>query len=263
MNIGVFDSGLGGLIILQAIRKIMPSYDYVYLGDTKRVPYGNRSEERVFTFTREAVDYLFRKESCAIVIIACNTASARALRKIQKEYLPKKFPDRKVLGVLIPAAEECVKFRKVGILATRGTVHSGTFPKEIKKLDKKIKVFQYSAPMLAQLAEEGKNTVAIPFIKKYLKSFSHKKLDALVLGCTHYPFLKKPIQKMVGKKVKLLDGGVGIAGRARSLLKSQHMANIQKKKGETVYFTTSDPIKFSQVATFLLKHPIEAKKVKI
>ena len=152
MKIGIFDSGLGGLIVAKAIHKLMPEYDYVYLGDTKRVPYGNRSEETIFEFTKEGVDYLFRKENCAIIIIACNTASARALRKLQKEYLPKNFPDRKILGVLIPAAEECVKFKKVGILATRGTVNSNTFPKEIRKLNKKIKVFQNSAPMLVPVS---------------------------------------------------------------------------------------------------------------
>ena len=128
MKIGIFDSGLGGLLIAKSIVKLMPEYDYVYLGDTKRVPYGNRSHEAVFEFTRECVDYLFRKENCAIVIVACNTASARALRQIQQEYLPKNFPDRKVLGVLIPAAEECAKFNRVGILGTLGTVTSNTFP---------------------------------------------------------------------------------------------------------------------------------------
>src|SRR3989338_2353481 len=117
MKIGIFDSGLGGLIIARAIRKLMPEYDYVYFGDTKRVPYGNKSPRAVFGFTREAVDYLFRKENCAMVIIACNTASARALRRIQKEYLPKNFKDRKVLGVLIPAAEAAAEYGRIGVFA--------------------------------------------------------------------------------------------------------------------------------------------------
>ncbi|MDE2399472.1 MAG: glutamate racemase [Patescibacteria group bacterium] len=205
MKIGIFDSGLGGLVIAKAIHKMLPAYDYVYLGDTKRMPYGNRSEEAVLEFTKEGVDYLFRKENCAIVVIACNTASAKALRKLQREYLLKNFPDRKVLGVLIPAAEECVKFKNVGILATRGTVSSNTFPKEIKKLNKEIKVFQNSAPMLASLAEEGRNNLAVPFIEKYLKPLLNKKLDALVLGCTHYVIFKKEIRKIVGKKIKIVS----------------------------------------------------------
>lgn len=209
MKIGIFDSGLGGLVIAKSIHKLLPVYDYVYLGDTKRMPYGNRSEEAVFEFTKEGVDYLFRKENCAIIIIACNTASAKALRKLQREYLPKNFPNRRVLGVLIPAAEETIKYKNVGVLATRGTVSSNTFPKEIKKLNKEIKVFQSSAPMLASLAEEGKSDLIKPFIEKYLKPFSSKKLDALVLGCTHYPLFKKEIEKELkkfgGKKIKIIS----------------------------------------------------------
>src|ERR1035437_1207989 len=118
MKIGIFDSGLGGLVIARAIHKKMPQYDYVYFGDTKRVPYGNKSSEAVFEFTREAVDYLFRKENCAMIIVACNTASARALRKIQQKYLTKEFTDRKVLGVLIPTAEVASGYNRIGILAT-------------------------------------------------------------------------------------------------------------------------------------------------
>jgi glutamate racemase len=199
MKIGIFDSGLGGLIITRAIRKMMPEYDYVYYGDTKRVPYGNKSHKAVYEFTREAMDYLFRKENCAIVIIACNTASARALRQIQQKYLAKNFKDRKVLGVLIPAAEVASQYKTVGVLATLGTVASNTFPIEIKKLNKKVKVFQNPAPMFVSLIEEGENELAKPFILKYLKPFRNKNLDALVLGCTHYPILKKEIKKMMPK----------------------------------------------------------------
>ena len=168
MKIGIFDSGLGGLIIARAIKKAMPEYDYVYLGDTKRVPYGNRSHEAVFEFTKEAVDYLFKKENCAIIIIACNTSSARALKRIQQEYLPDNFPDRKVIGVLIPTAEESIKHNRVGILGTIGTIDSNTFADEIKKLDITTKVFQKAAPMLVPLAEEGEKFLAEIFIFKYL-----------------------------------------------------------------------------------------------
>jgi len=228
MKIGIFDSGLGGLIIAKAIRKMMPEYDYVYLGDTKRVPYGNRSHDTVFEFTRECVDYLFRKENCAIVIVACNTASARALRRLQKEYLPPpslplakgEVPkaeggfQRKVLGVLIPAVEECAKFENIGVLGTRGTVDSDTFPVEIKKFNKRAKVFQNSAPMLVPLAEEGETKNAGQFIEKYLEPFKNKKLDALVLGCTHYPIFKKQIKK-------ILNGSQGQSLRKEITLISQ------------------------------------------
>ncbi len=202
MKIGIFDSGLGGLIIARAIRKMMPKYDYVYFGDTKRVPYGNKSREAVSRFTKEAVDYLFRKKNCAIVIIACNTACARALRDIQQKYLQKKFKNRKVLGVLIPAAEAVANYKRVGILATLGTVTTNAFPAEIKKLSSRIKVFQNPAPMLVPLIEEGEKALAKQFILKYLKPFRNKKLDALVLGCTHYPILKNEINKIAQKGVK-------------------------------------------------------------
>ncbi len=213
MKIGIFDSGLGGLLIAKTIRKAMPQYDYIYLGDTKRVPYGNRSHEAVYEFTKEAMNYLFKKENCAIVIIACNTSSARALRRIQQEYLVDYNAtrrlmgesERKILGVLIPAAEEAAKYEKVGILGTLGTITSNTFPDEIKKISKRTKVFQNSAPMLVPLIEEGEKVLALQFIKKYLKPFENKKLDALVLGCTHYPFYKNEIKKILGPKVKLIS----------------------------------------------------------
>lgn len=233
MKIGIFDSGLGGLIIAKAIRKALPQYDYVYLGDTKRVPYGNRSHDAVYEFTKEAMNYLFKKENCALVIIACNTSSARALRRIQQEYLVEYNNtrrlmgehERKILGVLIPAAEEAAKYEKVGILGTTGTINSNTFPDEIKKIftlrslgeggKKKTnpallklhrtRVFQNSAPMLVPLIEEGEKALAIQFIKKYLKPFLNKKLDALVLGCTHYPFYKNEIKKILGTKVVVIS----------------------------------------------------------
>lgn len=209
MKIGIFDSGLGGLIITRAIRKIMPEYDYVYLGDTKRVPYGNKSHEAVYELTKNAIDYLFRKENCVIIIVACNTASSRALRNIQQKYLLKNFKDRKVLGVLVPAAEVASNYKKIGVLATRGTVISHTIPDEIKKLNKKIKVFQTPAPVLVSIVEAGENKLAQPFLEKYLKPFATKKIDALLLGCTHYPILKKEIKqeikKLTKQKVKIIS----------------------------------------------------------
>jgi len=213
MKIGIFDSGLGGLIIAKAIKKEMPQYDYVYLGDTKRVPYGNRSHQAVFEFTKQALDYLFKEENCGIVIIACNTASARALRKIQKEYLPELNAMRKVmgltqvnvLGVLIPTAEECAKYKRIGIIGTSGTIASNTFSNEIKKISKKVVIFQNPAPMLVPLAEEGEKVLVKPFLLKYLKPFTGKKIEALALGCTHYPFYKNEIRKILGKKIIVIS----------------------------------------------------------
>ena len=240
MKIGVFDSGLGGLIVTKAIRKAMPKYDYVYLGDTKRVPYGNRSHETVFEFTKQGVDYLFHKENCAIVIIACNTASARALHKIQKEYLPKNFSNRKVLGVLIPAAEEAAKYKKVGVIATSGTVASRAFPKEINKINRNVKILQNPAPMLVPLAEEGETKNAEVFLKKYLQPFLNKKLDAVVLGCTHYPIFKNQIRKILGKNIKVLSQDEIIPKKLKEYL-SKH-SEVEKKlsKNKTAKILITD-----------------------
>ena len=243
MKIGIFDSGLGGLLIAKSIVKLMPEYDYVYLGDTKRVPYGNRSHEAVFEFTRECVDYLFRKENCAIVIVACNTASARALRQIQQEYLPKNFPDRKVLGVLIPAAEECAKFNRVGILGTLGTVTSNTFPAEIFKLNKTAKVFQNAAPLLVPLIEEGETKNAEPFIKKYLQPFLNKKLDAVVLGCTHYPIFKTQIRKILPKNIKVISQDEIIPKKLKNYFERHPEVSKKLSKNHTSKILVTDTTK--------------------
>ncbi len=258
MKIGIFDSGLGGLLIAKAIRKAMPQYDYIYLGDTKRVPYGNRSHEAVYEFTKEAMNYLFKKENCAIVIIACNTSSARALRRIQQEYLvdynaTRKLmgeSERKILGVLIPAAEEAAKYEKVGILGTSGTINSNAFPLEIKKIlarqsfsvggKRKAKVFQNAAPMLVPLIEEGEKVLALQFIKKYLKPFENKKLDALVLGCTHYPFYKNEIKKILGPKVKLISQDEIIPKKLKEYFARHHEIEKRLAKNKKARILVTD-----------------------
>jgi len=260
MKIGIFDSGLGGLIIAKAIQKRMPEYDYVYLGDTKRVPYGNRSYETVYEFTKQGVDYLFQKENCALIIIACNTASARALRRIQQEYLPKFWSDRNVLGVLIPTAEECTKYQKVGIIGTTGTIDSGTFPNEIKKIhtprslgkvgNKQTVVYQNPAPMLVPLVEEGEKVLAKQFLIKYLKPLLAKKPDAIALGCTHYPFYKNEIRKIlalrsfsgggVGKNIKVLSQDEIIPKKLKEYL-ARHSEVVKKlSKNKTTKILVTD-----------------------
>lgn len=242
MKIGIFDSGLGGLLVARAIRKMMPEYDYVYLGDTKRVPYGNRSHETVFEFTREAVDYLFRKENCAIIIIACNTASARALRRIQKKY-----KNKKVLGVLIPSAEECAKFSRVGILGTSGTVISNAFPDEIKKISKKTVVFQNAAPLLVPLAEGGERKLAGTFIKKYLKPLLVEKIQALALGCTHYPILKKEIKKYLPKNVKIISQDEIVPKKLKNYLMRHTEISKKLSKNHSAKILVTDKTKSMEI----------------
>jgi glutamate racemase len=263
MKIGIFDSGVGGLIIARAIHKMMPEYDYVYFGDTKRVPYGNKSHEAVYEFTKEAVDYLFRKENCMIVIVACNTASARALRKLQKEYLPKNFKDRKILGVLIPVAETASKYKRVGVLATLGTVASNTFMVEIKKLNKKSNIFQNGAPMLVPLIEAGENLMAKPFLLKYLKPFMNKKLNALILGCTHYPILKKEIKKIMSKNsknIKIISQDEIIPKKLKEYLKQHEGINEKLSRNKSVKILVTDK---TQNINYLVKKWFGKNKISI
>ena len=248
MKIGIFDSGLGGLIVARAIRKAMPQYDYVYLGDTKRVPYGNRSHDTVYEFTKECVEHLFEKEKCSLIIIACNTVSARALKKLQKN-----FRGKKILGVLIPATEEAAKFQRVGVIGTVGTIASGSFPEEIKKARRKlrpalggVKVFQNPAPMLVPLAEAGEKKGATPFIENYLVPFENKKIQALVLGCTHYPIFRREFESVLrsfsvgGKNIKILSQNEIVPKKLKNYL-ARH-SEIAKKlsKNRTVKILVTD-----------------------
>ncbi|MBC7982142.1 glutamate racemase, partial [Candidatus Parcubacteria bacterium] len=176
MNIGIFDSGLGGLLITKSLIKKLPQYNYTYLGDTKRVPYGNRSPETIYDFLKESVEYLF-ENNCKLILVACNTASAQALRKIQQEFLPEKYPDRRVLGVIIPTCEvalENKKSKKIGILATNATVNSNAFIIELKKIKPDIQVIQNPAPLLVPFIENDSLQLVTPVLEKYLKPFKGK-----------------------------------------------------------------------------------------
>lgn len=205
MHIGVFDSGLGGLSILRGLVRRLPGYSYVYLGDTQRVPYGNRSQETIYRFTKEAVEYLFA-QGCQLIILACNTASTQALRRLQQEYLPAHYPDRRILGVIIPTVEAAGELgaKRIGVLATNATVQSGAFPREFEKLFPSVNVFQRPAPLLVPLIENGGAKWVPPILESYLRPLLRKKIDTLVLGCTHYPHLKTQIRKIVGKKVRII-----------------------------------------------------------
>ena len=207
MKIGIFDSGVGGLVLLKSIAKKLPQYDYLYLGDTKRVPYGGRSQDTIYQFTKEAVDYLFQN-NCKLVILACNTASTRALRRLQREYLPKHYPDRKILGVIIPTVEvviELIDINKVGVLATQATVNSDVFIEECIKLNPKLKIYQQAAPLLVPLVEHDGMKWAEPILKHYISPLLKQKVQAIILGCTHYPIFKTALRRLVGKNVNIIS----------------------------------------------------------
>lgn len=229
--IGIFDSGLGGLTVAKAIQERLPQYQLLYLGDTARVPYGNRSKEIIYEFTRQGVEFLFR-EGCELIILACNTASALALRKIQQEYLLRAYPERRVLGVIRPLVEKAAqlaKNKRVGVLGTRGTVSSGAYVRELKALNSEIEVYQNSAPLLVPLIEEGwkKKMETRRILRYYLRPLKEKKIDALILGCTHYPILQKEIQAAMGKRCDVLDSAKIVAESLEKYL--ERHSELEKK----------------------------------
>lgn len=221
MKIGIFDSGLGGLIVLEGIRKALPEYEYVYLGDTKHVPYGNQTQATIYTWSKAAVDYLFRKEKCQIIIIACNTVSVQVLRRLQREYLPHTFPDRRILGVVVPTLETVArkKLQRIGLIGTNATVQSNVYKKELKKLNGTAQLYTKATPKLVPLLENHKLAQAKQELHTYLSFFKQKQLNALVLGCTHYCLLKREAGKALGPSVQIISQDEIIPKKLKSYLR--------------------------------------------
>ncbi|MEK7673507.1 MAG: glutamate racemase [Patescibacteria group bacterium] len=248
--IALFDSGYGGLTVLKPVMDLLPQYDYLYLGDNGRTPYGNHSPENIINFSEQAVDYLFSR-GVKLIIFACNTVSSVALRNIQQKYAEQnKKNHTNILGVLIPVAEESIKKtknKKVGVIGTRATVNSGVYEKEIHKLDSQIKVYQEACPLLVPFIEEGwhKKPEAISILKKYLRPVKGNNIDTLILGCTHYPLMIKEIKKFMGKKVKVLPSGEITAKSLKAYLERHPEIESKLTKGKSrTFLTTDDPVKF-------------------
>jgi len=302
--LGFFDSGFGGLSILKEIldagagagvgvgasfgagagagvclragavagvkktareKSSLFDYDFVYLGDTARAPYGNYSPETIYRYTTEALEFLF-KHGCDLVILVCFTASANALRKIQQEWLPTHFPDKKVLGVLIPTVEEVVSVSKngrVGILGTRATINSGAVEAELKKRHPELQVFCKASPLLVPLIEEGwtRRPETKRILRFYLRPLKEKNIDTLILACTHYPILQKEIQAVIGKKVKVINPG---QAEKKSLVDylARHSEIEQKlsKAGGRKFYTTGRVEDFERLGGRFLGLPFKAEK---
>ena len=253
--IGVFDSGIGGLTVLKEIVKELPQYDYIYLGDNARAPYGSRSFETVYQYTLECVQKLFSM-NCHLVILACNTASAKALRNIQQIDLPVLAPQKRILGVIRPTTEVVGKYTKtknVGVLGTAGTVQSNSYKIEIQKFFPEIKVVQQACPMWVPLVENNEmdSPAADIFIQDSLKELfsKNKKIDTIILGCTHYPLLIKKIKKYIPKNVKLLSQGEIVAKSLSDYLNRHPEIENKCSKGKKIEFFTTDSIEnFDAVA---------------
>lgn len=210
MKIGIYDSGVGGLLMAKAIVRKLPNFDYVYLGDTKNVPYGGKSEAEIYKLFLKSVKYLFEKENCVLIIVACNTVSTASLRKLQMTYLKKFYPARRVLGMVDPTIEEILKrkLNTVGLIGTSATIKTNRYKtkltEECLKKNKKIKIYQLATPKLVPFIEAGDMAGVVPVLQNYLKKFRSKNvksIDALVLACTHYPILKNEIKKILKKNI--------------------------------------------------------------
>ena len=268
--IGVFDSGYGGLTVLKEFVKRLPEYDYCYFGDNARTPYGSRSFETVYRYTLECVKYLF-DEGCRLVILACNTASAKALRSIQQCDLPKLGPQRRVLGVIRPSAEAVGKYTRtghVGVLGTVGTVQSLSYPIEIKKLNPDVRVFQEACPMWVPLVEsdEHRSDGADYFVSKHINNLllQSAKIDVIVLACTHYPLLIEKIRKYVPPGIRILSQGAIVAkSLADYLHRHTEMDNMLGKDHVRMFQTTDSPELFDRYASRFFGEEVKSEKVNL
>jgi glutamate racemase len=255
-SIGVFDSGYGGLTVFKSIAEQLPEYDYIYMGDNARTPYGDHSFETVYQYTLECVEWLFA-QGCPLVILACNTASAKALRSIQQNVLPEKYPNHRVLGVIRPTAEVIQSYtqtNKVGVLGTRGTVNSESYKLEINKLFPDIEVCQQSCPMWVPLIENNEHVGegADYFVKKYIDALRAKSgdIDCILLACTHYPLLIPKIRKFVPEGVKLVVQGDIVAKSLTTYLQNHpEMESRIHKSGARRFYTSGDSSVFDEQAS--------------
>lgn len=268
--IGIFDSGVGGLTVMKDIVERLPSYDYLYLGDSARTPYGNRSFESIYQFTLQCVKYLF-SQNCHLIILACNTASAKALRTIQQRDLPKIAPQKRVLGVIRPTAEVIGLHSDtghVGVLGTTGTVQSGSYEMEIKHQFPGLAVYQQACPMWVPLVEnnEHNDPGANYFVEKYLDQINQQSsdIDTLLLACTHYPLLEDKIRNTLGTNISVLSQGPIVAASLQDYL--QRHPDINKhcsKNGQRQFLTTDAPEIFDQHATTFFEQTVNSKYVEV
>ncbi|MDK2852504.1 MAG: glutamate racemase [Proteiniphilum sp.] len=268
--IGIFDSGYGGLTVLSAIKRVMPQYDYLYLGDNARAPYGGRSFETVYQFTREAVEWFFAR-GCHLVILACNTASAKALRTIQQRDLPLIDPQRRVLGVIRPTTERIADLTStghIGVLGTEGTIQSHSYQIEICKLHPQFTVTGEACPMWVPLVEnrEHDKPGADYFVRQHLERLMARDplIDTIILGCTHYPLLLEKIRQYLPDGMKFVTQGNYVADSLRDYLLRHPEMDAKCTKGSSVsYYTTDTSDKFSQLASLFLQEEVDAKQIKL
>lgn len=268
--IGIFDSGYGGLTVFRSILAELPEYDYIYLGDNGRAPYGSRSFQAIYQYTLQSVKWLFQ-QGCPLVVLACNTASAEALRKIQREDLPNMDPSKRVLGVIRPTAEVIGNLSKngsVGILGTKGTINSRSYPVEISKFFPQMQVYQQACPMWVPLIENGemKTPAADYFIQKYLGALlqQSENIDTILLACTHYPLMEEDIKCALPRDIKIVGQGAIVAQSLSDYLKRHSEMEQRLSRSQTQkFYTTDEPADFDQNAVVFFGETIESRKLNL
>ena len=263
--IGFFDSGFGGLTILKEVRKTLPAYSFVYLGDNARTPYGSHSAETIYSYTVEGIDELFRR-GAELVILACNTASAVALRKIQQEYLPVHYPDKKVLGIIIPTAEEMIEIRNIGIFATEATAKSNVYPIEIAKYNADAVVMQQTCPLIVPIIEAGEFDQLEMVVEKYAHELfaKNKNIETVILGCTHYAIIEELFRKHIPEKVQIISQGKIVAQKLKAYLeKHSEIERKLEKQGGGTFLTTEQSLHIQHLAEAFYGEKMNLKVIKM
>ncbi|MDP2650919.1 MAG: glutamate racemase [bacterium] len=268
--VGFFDSGLGGLTVLKEAVKLLPQYSYIYLGDNARAPYGDLDEESIYGYTAEGVSKLFYR-GAKLVILACNTSSSVALRRIQQEFLPENFPDKHVLGIIIPTAEEIgriTRSREVGVLATQATVNSLAYTKEIAKVFPEVKTYEAACPMLVPMIEDGESEsmeindlIQIYLNELLVQSFN---IDTIILGCTHFALIEDQIKRQLPYGVQAVSQGLIIARKLKEYLaRHEEIENKLEKKGERIFLSTENSKKVEFLSSLFYGEPVRIELVKL
>lgn len=263
--LGFFDSGFGGLTILKEVEKALPNFSYIYLGDNARTPYGSLSQEKIYQHTLQGVEELFR-QGASFVILACNTSSTMALKRLQQEYLPANHPGKKILGIIIPTAEEMIGSKNIRIFATEATVSSGAYLAEISKFNPRAKVFQQACPSLVPTIETGKLDNLDSMVREYVRELFKKseELDTIILGCTHYGIIENIFREYIPKKIKIVSQGEIIADKLKKYLDNhREFADNLKSDRKRVFLTTKDSPHIQELAETFYGEKIDLKVVRL
>ena len=256
-SIGIFDSGVGGLTVLAEIRKVLPNENIIYLGDTKNFPYGNKTKEEIIEFSMQNVELLI-KNQVKVIIIACGTATSQAFEALKEKF------DIPIIGIIEPTIQYIKNqgYQEIGVIATEGTIKNGAWEQKLKEKIPEIEVTNKACPMLAEIAEEGKaqSEEGRKIIKEYMKQFKEKRIDRIILGCTHYPIYEKIIKEELGYDIELINTGVTVSKYLKKYLKVNNLENNEKDKKEIIYLTKPEK-EFKEIAKNILKENLDIQAI--